>query len=52
MSAVKRKDLVDLTVKTLQDTRDDRDYKLFYEAAKKSASIIKDIINADGTEKM
>ena len=32
--------------------RNDRDCKLFYEAVKKSASIIKDIINAEGTEKL
>ena len=41
MSAVKGKGLTDLTVRTLQAMRNDRDFKLFYKTVKKSASTIK-----------
>ena len=34
MSAVKRKELADLTVKTLQAMRNDRDFNLFYKTVK------------------
>ena len=43
MSIVKGKELADLTVKTLQAMGNDRDFNLFYETVKSSASTIKDI---------
>ena len=43
MSTVKGKELADLTVKTLQAMKNDRDFNLFYETTKKSTSTIKEI---------
>ena len=43
MSAVKGKELADLTVKTLQAMKNDRGFSLFYETTKKSTSTIKEI---------
>ena len=46
MSAVKERELADLTVETLQAMMNDRDFSLFYKTVKKSASTIKYILTA------
>ena len=40
MSAISGKELADLTIKTMQGMRNDRDFDLFYETVTKSASSI------------
>ena len=45
MSAISGKELADLTIRTLQGIRNDRDFDLFYETVTKSASLI-DFVSA------